>query len=240
MTRPSMLAAAPALLKSDVWGVVRDPALISVIAMALAPMAVFHVYAAEIDRFFEGATGLSDFTRLASAFVTTLPGLLIGWIFAMRFLEDRDSNLEPALLATPVGLVRFALLRLSVAALSAAPVSAATALVFGAPAAAASVIGVCGGLQAVLTASLLPVLAANRVEGLAYSKFLSPFALLALIALIPSELRLLALPLPSFHMGELLLQDSGLATLLAAVAINLGWTAGGFLLFKRRSLRRAG
>jgi len=237
MTQASLLAAAPSLFKSDLLGIVRDPALVAVVAMAIAPMGVFFWFTPQIDAFFANTVGLEGFVRLISGFAVCLPGLFIGWIFGMRFLEDRDCNLELALLATPLGLVRLAGLRMFVALLAAASVAAATALVLEAPALPAAIIGACGGLQALTVAAILPVIAANRVEGLAYSKVLSVFALFAFAALLASPARLLVAPVPTFHMGELLIHGASPGGALIALGVNLVWAFAAFALFRRRALK---
>lgn len=235
MTQASVLAAAPSLFRSDLLGIARDPALLAIVAMAIAPIGVFHLFTPQIDAFFANTVGLDGFVRLISGFAVCLPGLLIGWIFAMRCLEDRDSNLEPALRATPLGLVRFALLRMAVALLAAAPIAAATALVLGAGASPAALIGVCAGLQALTVAAIVPVIANNRVEGLAYSKFLSPLALMALIALLSDPARFLAAPSPTFHMGALMARDASFGGALLALCVNLAWAGAAVAMFRRRA-----
>jgi hypothetical protein len=237
MTGRSPLRTAASLFKSDALEIVRDPALAVVAAMAIAPIAVFHQYADPIDAFFVRVAALSGFTGLASGFVVCLPGLLIGWICAMRFLDDRDCNLEPALMATPPGLVGVALPRMAAAALLAAALCAMTARVLDASAAASAVIGACGALQAIVVAALLPVLAKNKVEGLAYSKFLSPLALFALIALLADTLRLAAVPMATFHMGELMTHGADPVRAATALAVNLVWAAAAVAGFRRRTMR---
>lgn len=225
------------ILKGELAAIARDPALVSVLAMSAAPALLFQIFSREFDGLFLDHLGIAEGTRVVAGFVGSLPGLLIGWVFAMRFLEDRDEGLEPVIAASEFGIWRFTLLRLVLAAMLAFGLAVATAVSLKAPGALViAVVAVCGSLQALLVASLLPSFAKNRVEGLAYSKLISPFALAAVTALADTNLRLLAAPLPTFHMGELLSRSSlpDLFTLAAALLVNLVWALVAVRIFRRR------
>lgn len=223
------------ILKSESLAIARDPALLSVVMMAALPAAIFYVFSDEFNDLLSKNLGVREGTRVAAGFLGALPGLLIGWVFAMRFLEERDEGLEPVMAATQFGLWKFTLLRLFLAATLAFPITLATALTLDASASIALAAAFCGSLQAVLVAAAFPILASNRVEGLAYSKAISPFALAALASLADSNLRFLAAPLPTFHMGELLSRSSTLQSpnVVAALLVNLVWALLATELLKR-------
>ncbi|MEE4153720.1 MAG: hypothetical protein V2I27_06135 [Erythrobacter sp.] len=225
------------VLMGEFAAIARDPALVSVVAMSAAPAFLFQIFSREFDGLFLDQLGIAQGTRVVAGFVGSLPGLLIGWVFAMRFLEDRDEGLEPVIAASEFGIWRFTLLRLFLAAMLAFALSAATAVSMEASGGIViAVVAICASLQALLVASLLPSFAENRVEGLAYSKLISPFALAAVAALVDTNLRLLAAPLPTFHMGQLLSRNSepGQFALAAALLVNLVWALVAVMIFRRR------
>ncbi|MEE4213382.1 MAG: hypothetical protein V2I43_29415 [Parvularcula sp.] len=226
------------ILRGELAAIARDPALVSVVLMSAAPALVFQAFSREFDDLFLEQLGITGGTRVVAGFIGSLPGLLIGWVFAMRFLEERDEGLERVIAASEFGIWRFTLLRLFLAAALAFTLSAFTAFSLEASGALViAVVAVCGSLQALLVASLLPSFAKNRVEGLAFSKLISPLALAAATALAGTNLRLLAAPLPTFHMGQLLSRNSvpDLLTVAAALLVNLVWTLVAVRIFRQRT-----
>jgi len=223
------------ILNSESSAIVRDPALLSVVMMAALPAAIFFFYSDEFNDLLAKNLGVGEGTRVAAGFVSALPGLLIGWVFAMRFLEERDEGLEAVIAATRFGLWQFTLLRLFLAGTLAFPLTFTTAFTLDVSASVALAAAFCGSFQAILVAAVFPVLASNRVEGLAYSKAISPFALAALASLADSNLRFLVAPLPTFHMGELLSRSASLqsSNVAAALIVNLLWALLAMQLLKR-------
>lgn len=241
---PCMRSASPnpvrmsyILIRSELLCIARDPALAAVLVMATLPLVVIHFFAAEINQAVMRHTGIEDASRLAGGFLVTLPALLVGWIFAMRFLEERDEGLEPVFATSVFGIAGFALARLAAASLIAFLLTFSTAAAIGGPSAIAVVLSICGSLQAIAVGCLLPIFAANRLEGIAYSKLLSPLALVALLALVDGSWRQIAVPLPTFHSGELLAATpgAGVGTIVAALTVNLAWASPSIITLTRKS-----
>ncbi|AOL22354.1 hypothetical protein Ga0102493_111327 [Erythrobacter litoralis] len=225
------------LVRSELLCIVRDPALAAVLVMATLPLAVIHFFGAEVDQTVMLHAGIEDASRLVGGFLVALPALLVGWIFAMRFLEERDEGLEQVFATSVSGIAGFAVMRLAAGSLIAFLLTFPTAAAIGSPPEMALLVSLCGSLQAIAVGCLLPIFAANRLEGIAYSKLLSPLALVALVALADGFWRVIAAPFPTFHSGVLLAatSGSGIGTIVAALAVNLAWAALSIVALARTS-----
>ena len=102
-------------------------------------------------------------------------------------------------------------------------------------------IAVLVAIEGVCVAVVLPAVARNKVEGLALTKVINLFAMVPLIAIVPSGWRYLAGFLPPFWIGDLLglSTDARLPVALAAVLAVAVHIIVAFGLF-RRLARRAG
>lgn len=224
------------VIRVEVLAVARDPALAAVVAMALLPLFGVGLYSKEIDAFMSHNYAVTGFTAVVSGFLAALPGLLLGWICAMRHLEDRDANLVKPIEMTTAGLQALCLIRILITSVFALAVGFATALQLSASIFTALAVGICGACQASIVACLLPVFADNKVEGIALSKLLTPFALVALATHLPLTWRFVAAPIPTFHVGELMSDPSTPWSVVLAVTVNVLWSAVALVMARKRAL----
>ncbi len=194
------------LIGSDAMNVARDPMLLLATAMSLAPALALHYARAPMDRAALSAFGVAEISRFFVPLALTIPATLIGWVTGFLLLEDRDEGTLLALDTTPAGKSGFLAYRVSITALLAMALTLyAWPLILPetAPFVAAG-LAVLVGANAIGFAVVLPAIARNKVEGLAVTKLTNLLAVAPLFAAIPSPLRFLAAPLPTFWIGEVL------------------------------------
>jgi len=225
------------IARSELLCVARDPALAAVLVMATLPLIGIQFFSAEIDRAVILHTGIKEASYLAGGFLVTLPALLVGWIFAMRFLEERDEGMEQIFATSVFGTAGFAVVRLAAAGLIASLLTLLTAAAIGRPLGTIVAVAICGSLQTIAVGCLLSIFAENRLEGIAYSKLLSPLALMALVPLADGSWRLIASPVPTFHSGVIIASTprAGADAIILALTVNFVWAAVSIVALARKS-----
>ena len=228
------------LARADALNVLRDPMLVGATCFSVLPAIAFWAFEAQMNAAALDAFGIAGFSRFAAPLVLLLPALLIGWVAGFLLLEDRDDGPLLALDVTPPGKLGFLAYRLAAAGLLTGIITAAFAPVLmpGSGLVVAATATVLVALAAMATALILPVIARNKVEGLALSKLVNIAMLVPLLALVPSPLRYLGGVIPTYWLGELLLPVDGPLPLwlLAALslAVNAVAVAGLAVLLGRR------
>jgi hypothetical protein len=231
------------LASSDALNVARDPILVLAAGMSLLPALLLAVFRAQIDAAAYSAYGLVELSRYIVPPALAIPAALVGWVTGFLMLEDRDEGTLLALDVTPPGKSGFLLYRVTItAALAIAITLYAWPLILpGANILVAVSAAVLVALSAVGFAVVLPVVARNKVEGLAVTKITNLLAMAPLLAAIPSPLRYLAGILPTYWIGELL-GLSDIAAIPAWLAATLGVATGiaAVVVLLRLLARRAG
>jgi hypothetical protein len=229
------------LIGSDAMNVARDPMLLLATAMSLLPALALHYARIPMDAAALATFGMTEVSRFFVPIALTIPAALIGWVTGFLLLEDRDEGMLLALDITPVGKSGFLAYRVSVTALLAIALTLyAWPLVLPETGLLVALcLAVLVGINTVGFAVVLPAIARNKVEGLAVTKLTNLLAVAPLLAAIPSPLRFLAAPLPTFWIGEVLgLTD--VAAIPPATAAVAGLLVGGaallglFAVFARR------
>jgi len=97
-------------------------------------------------------------------------------------------------------------------------------------------------LDAVGSALILPALARNKVEGLALTKVTNIFGMVPLVALVPGPWRFVGGVVPTFWVGEVILNAGDFPSwhFLAASAIGIGLHLAAVALLYRLQANRAG
>lgn len=229
------------LIGSDVTNVSRDPMLVFGLLMSVVPSVLLLSFRQAIDGAAIEAFGVADFSRYIVPVALCLPAFLVGWVAGFLFLEDRDDGPLLAVDVTPVGKAGYVAYRVGFAGLLIAAITlpATIALQPAVNPALAILIAVLVAIEGVPAAVVLPALARNKVEGLALTKLTNLFALMPLLAIIPSGWRYLAGILPTFWIGELLglSGEAGLPLVISAaiaLAVHLIVAVGLFRLMSRR------
>lgn len=144
---------------------------------------------------------------------------------ALVVLDEADSNISRAYMASPVGKRGYLLSRIGLPSLLAIVYSWAATAIFrlsGLGLGIIALLALCSGAFGAAVALLIPSLAKNRVEGMAISK-LSGLIMLGLPAalLLPAPLKYVSAFLPSFWMTELAMGGRGLNAVPALVTSAL-------------------
>ena len=232
------------LFAADTRNVTRDPTLLFAILFSAVPALAGYFFRDAIDAAVEDMFGLSGAFGLVLPMFLTIPAFMVGWVTGFLFLEDRDDGPLLALDVTPVGKRGFMAYRLAVTGVItfALTVFGCALLVPEKGIVLALVVALMVAGNAIGAALVLPALARNKVEGLALTKVTNIFALAALLALVPGPWRFLAAPIPSFWIGEIVLNAPAFPaasfglTALAGLAVHALAVA---LLYRLQS-RRAG
>lgn len=230
------------LVAGDAMNIGRDPMLLFATGMSLAPALALYLSRGALDAAALSTFGIAELSRFIVPVVLLMPAVLIGWVTGFLLLEDRDEGTLLALDVTPVGKSGFLLYRVSItAALAIAVTLYAWPLIL--PAASpllAAALAVLVAANAIAFTVALPAFARNKVEGLALTKLTNLFAIVPLLAAIPSPLRYIGGAFPSYWVGELLRltevapSPSWLATLLGLIASAAAVT-GLFRLLQSRA-----
>jgi fluoroquinolone transport system permease protein len=230
------------LVAGDAMNIARDPMLLFATAMSLTPALALSLTRDPLDAAALSTFGIADFSRYVVPFALLIPAILIGWVTGFLLLEDRDEGTLLALDITPVGKSGFLIYRVSITALLAVALTlyAWPLILPGASPILAAALSVLVGANAIAFTVALPAIARNKVEGLALTKLTNLFAVVPLLAAIPSPWRFLAAPIPSYWVGELLnLTDVAALPLWLAASLGLVVSAaalvGLFALFARRA-----
>lgn len=230
------------LIASDAANISRDPMLLFASIMSLFPSIGLALFRDAIDSAALGAFGLADISRYIVPVALVLPAFLVGWVAGFLFLEDRDDGPLLAIDVTPVGKGGYVAYRVALSGLLIAAITLPATLILapGLHPALALLVAVLVAIEGVSSAVVLPALARNKVEGLALTKVTNLFAMMPLIAIVPSAWRYLAGILPPFWIGDLLGLSAEARLPLAiaipaAIVIHLIVAIGLFHLLGRRS-----
>ena len=230
------------LMVSDAKNIARDPMLIAVSGLSIGPAAGFWFGRAAMDHAVLAAFGFAQFSAYLVPVVLVLPALLIGWVTGFLMLEDRDDGALLALDVTPPGKAGFLAYRVTVTAGVAAGVTlfAAPLVIPDSGAGLVLLVALFIAAEAVIAALLLPVIARNKVEGLALTKLINIASLAPLVAFAPSPWRYIAGILPPYWVGELVwpLPASSIGLPVAAAlgtVVHLATIALLFRLLRKRA-----
>ena len=193
------------LMVSDAKNIARDPMLIAVTGLSIAPAIGLWFGRAALDDAALTAFGVAQFSAFLVPVALVLPALLIGWVTGFLMLEDRDDGALLALDVTPPGKAGFFAYRVTVTAGVAAGVTlfAAPLVIPDSGAGLVLLVALFIAAEAVIASLLLPVVARNKVEGWALTKLINIASLAPLVAFAPSPWRYIAGILPPYWVGEL-------------------------------------
>ncbi len=232
------------LFASDTRNVARDPTLLFAILFSLAPALAGFLFRDAIDGVMESTLGISDFFAMIVPMVICIPAVMIGWVTGFLFLEDRDDGPLLALDVTPVGKRGFMTYRIAVTAAITFAITlyGAALLLPEGGMALALVLALMIALDAVAVALILPALARNKVEGLALTKVNNLLSFFALLPLVPLPWRLLGSFIPTYWIGEIILNTDPFPSsgFVIASLIGIGLHVLMVVLFYRLQSRRAG
>ncbi len=232
------------LFESDARNITRDPTLLYVIVLSILPAVLGYFFRDWINSAVQSQFGLAGIFEMVLPMFLCIPAFLIGWVTGFLFLEDRDEGPLLAVDVTPLGKRGFMVYRVAVTA-------AVTFVVtlFGCAlllpehgVATALVLAVTVTFEAIGIALALPALARNKVEGLALIKVANVFSMAALLALVPGPWRFLGAWIPTFWVGELVLNAPDFPATLFFVdaALGIATHLAAVLLLYRLQARRAG
>ncbi len=209
----------------------RDPTLLVISVLAVLPTILFVLYHSSADLAAQKAFDLFAISRYAAPVFLILPAYLIGWVFGFLMLEERDDGPLRALGVSPVGKTGIMLFRSILSFVFSAGIAA-----FSGPLilpnlsfALWSGLAVLTGLQSASLTLALPAFAANKVQGLALTKVMNLFAVLPLLAAIPSPFRFVFGFLPPFWIGEIAGLSDG-AVLPTGVSLFLALACHGLFV----------
>lgn len=230
------------LLSSDVRNVGRDPTLLgSVFLGFITPIGVMF-FAQKIDQSVEDAFGLKSFLTYLFPIIVALPAFLIGWVTGFLFLEDRDDGPLMAVEVSPIGKGGFFLYRAAISAFISVllVVLSCNLLSNNLDVNFIVFLALLVGAQTICVALLLPILARNKVEGLAATKIINLAAIVPLIALVPSPARYLAGIVPTYWLGEFLMPQQEMylpvaVSIVLAIISHVGWCLVLFRIFAKQS-----
>lgn len=208
------------LMVSDAKNIGRDPMLMTVSGLSIAPVIAFWLGKAAMDDAALAAFGVDHISRYVAPMVLVLPALLVGWVTGFLMLEDRDDGALLALDVTPPGKAGFLAYRVTVTAGVAAVITllAAPLVITEFGGGVVALIALFIAAEAVIAALLLPAVARNKVEGLALTKLTNIASLAPLVAFAPYPMRYAAGLAPPFWVGELLLPPDEVGIGLPAAA----------------------
>lgn len=230
------------LLSSDVRNVGRDPTLLASVFLGFITPIGIMFFAQKIDQSAEEAFGLTAFLAYLFPIIVTLPAFLIGWVTGFLFLEDRDDGPLMAVEVSPIGKGGFFLYRAAISAILTAAIVVLSCYLLSSNLDVNFVIflALLVSSQTICVALLLPILARNKVEGLAATKIINLAAMVPLVALVPSPARYLAGIVPTYWLGELLIPQPQTylpvaVSIVLAILSHVGWSFILFRIFAKQS-----
>ncbi|MCF6302164.1 MAG: hypothetical protein L3J13_03005 [Devosiaceae bacterium] len=194
------------LVRADTRNILRDPTLLTVLAISALPAILFFFYAHWMDQTAKAAFGLENISTYAAPIFFILPSYLIGWVIGFLILEEKDEGSLLALSVTPVGKIGIITYRAALVFIVILLIGLVTAPIFFPDKGPVTrgVFSLFISLQAVMVTFILPALAKNKVQGLALTKAINIFTITPLLAIIASPFRYLAGIFPGFWIGEYL------------------------------------
>lgn len=181
---------------------------------------------------------LRPWYSLADAMLIALTPMFLGMVSAFIILEERDEGTGLYYQITPVQGYSYLLARIGLPMIWAYICSVAAAVLFGVshtPLLQIILASIISTLTGIVISMMTVSFAGNRVEGLAISK-LSGLSFLGLLAVwfAPTPYKYFGAILPSFWIGELVLNGSSAIVLIAGLLTCLLW----IYLFTRKFLRK--
>lgn len=240
LTNPKRLSR---VFRSDATNVSRDPTLIFAITMSLIPTFIFTVWREPINTAMFENFGVENIIRWISPTILVLPAFLIGWVCGFLFLEDRDDATLLAIDITPVGKTGFISYRAAVTALIAFAITMVNCRLFVPEKSLALMLAISlmVAMSAVISAMILPVVARNKVEGLAITKVTNIGSIVPLVALFVTPWRYLAGIVPTYWIGEALnLSPQSYIPVWVAVIIGILMHIGALILLNHLLAKRVG
>lgn len=156
---------------------------------------------------------------------------------AMVVLDEMDSGVSRALAVTPIGRLGYIASRIAIPCAISTVYCVLVMAVFSLSDMSASrilAISACSGALGVAAAVMVPALARNKVEGMAYTKLSGLFMLgLPAALLVPAPVSHIAGILPPYWMTRLIM-GGGAIDFLLAIVTSIAWT----WLFARRYMRK--
>ena len=232
------------LFAADAVNIARDPTLLYVVVLSVLPALAGFFFRDALNSAVESNFGLAGVFEMILPMLLCLPAFLLGWVTGFLFLEERDDGPLLAVDTTPVGKRGLMAYRIATAAtLTFAMTLFACALLLPERGiAVALAVAVMVAADAVCVALVLPALARNKVEGLALIKVANVFAMAPLLALVPGAWRFAGGLVPTFWIGELILNapDFPDAGFLLAAGAGIATHLLVVWLFFRLQARRAG
>lgn len=213
------------LLAGDWISARRDPTMIFALLFAALPAGLLWWFRGDVRRLGEQ---YFEWHQLDTALVPValcLPPALVGWVIGFLFLEERDDGPLEAISITPVGRSGMMRYRLGAAWFLTTAISLANCalLLSHLSVIPQFIVSTLIGSEAAIIAVLLPMIARNKVEGLAMTKVSNLVAIVPLFALFSSPLKLFLGFIPSFWIGEIAYDNTrvlplGMTFLFAAIA----------------------
>ena len=205
---------------------IAEDAMLAVLPFVPILMGVaFRFGVPALEQFLCARTGqaaiLAPYYPLFDLLLSAMTPIMFTAAGALAILDEADSGMSRALVASPLGRNGYLASRVGVPALIATLYCVVITAVFSLsrPNAMLTVLlSLCSGALGVAVALMLPALARNRVEGMAISK-LSGLVMLGLPAalLLPSPYQYAAGVLPTFWMTKLMMGGSSWNVLPALV-----------------------
>ncbi len=234
----SPLARFLRIASCDLRSIGRDPTLTAATGLSLVPAVAFAVWRNDWDALALSAFGVENITHYAAPVLAVMPAVMLGWVLGFLYLEDRDDGPLQALEVSPLGKEGFFAYRATLIGATCWFIAVASVRLIlpNLSWTLGIVIALFVALEAILAGLLLAALARNKVEGLAITKLTNLTALVPLVAISPSPLRLLAGVIPTYWIGELCeLSGTRLLPLAPTIVIALvSHGVVGWLLYRWR------
>jgi len=218
------------VFRADVKRIVRDPFLILLAIVPLAITAAARATGPWVAAQFAGSLDMVVYWEVALSILLLNTPLMLGFLYGMMLLDERDEGVLVAVALTPIGKSGFMIRRMLVPVIWSMATSLLVILIV--PAATisnvlAAQLTLLLGLQAPLLGLFVAAFAANKVEGMALSKVGGVLiALGALAVLLATPWQWLAVWSPHFWFMRVLLgtgvSGSTVMLLLVATAVHLG------------------
>lgn len=213
------------MLAGDWINVRRDPTMIFAFVFAALPGVLLWWFQEDVLRLADQFLGWEQLDAKLVSAALCLPPVLIGWVIGFLFLEERDDGPLEAISITPVGRNGILYYRLGVAwALTTLLTFINCVLLLEDMVTILPLaVSILAGAEAAIIAALLPMIARNKVEGLAMTKVFNIAAIVPLFALLSSPFKLFVGVVPTFWIGELIYDTTrvlplGITLVLAVTA----------------------
>jgi len=232
------------VFRADLKRVVRDPFLILLATIPLALAAAVRASAPWVGLQFTGRLDMAVYWEVALSILLLNTPLMLGFLYGMMLLDERDEGVLVAVALTPVGKSGFMVRRMLVPVLW----SMATSLLViwltpvDLPSLALTAqLTLLLGLQAPLLGLFVAAFAANKVQGMALAKVGGVLIVLgALAVLLATPWQWLAAWSPQYWFMRVLLGSGESRSIAPVFLIAVPVHVGALLLLARTFQRRVG